>query len=318
MAPLVSICCEVYNHSPFLRDCLEGFVSQKTDFPFEVLIHDDASTDNSAEIIREYDRKYPGLFKPVYQTENKYSRGISIWAEIQFPRASGKYIAICEGDDYWTDPLKLQKQVDFLESHPDYVMCCSAFTETFDGDEQHRTEVIFQPEDITIDNLLQEFWIGTLTTLFRKSAVEGYRPTLDNLPMGDLPLWCHLSTKGKIKYLHDITANYRSLRNSACHFTDQKKEFLFYLDAMRVREYYASLAGKESVAQPYFRKRAVFILNQCYKNHWKDFPVDKVWHFVEKYGNPSGYDRLKHWGMGSNLRYLVSRIILRIKKKSLG
>ena len=136
--------------------------------------------------------------------------------------------------------------------------------------------------------------------------------------LGQLGLNLLVLEKGKIKYLHDITANYRSLRNSACHFTDQKKEFLFYLDAMRVREYYASLAGKESVAQPYFRKRAVFILNQCYKNHWKDFPVDKVWHFVEKYGNPSGYDRLKFWGMGSDLRYLVSRIILRIKKKSLG
>lgn len=98
--PLVSIVCDVYNHEPFLRQCLDGFVEQETSFSYEILIHDDASTDRSTSIIHEYHARYPDLFNPVYQTENQYSKGVQIWASIQFPRANGKYIAICEGDDF--------------------------------------------------------------------------------------------------------------------------------------------------------------------------------------------------------------------------
>lgn len=120
--PTVSIACLVYNHEPFLRDCFEGFVMQQTTFPIEILVHDDASTDHSADIIREYTAKYPDLFKPIYQTENQYSKGVDVFS-INVKRAQGKYIAMCEGDDYWTDPLKLQKQVEFLEANPDFSLC---------------------------------------------------------------------------------------------------------------------------------------------------------------------------------------------------
>ncbi len=123
MEPLVSICTLAYNHEPYIRECLDGFLMQKTDFKFEVLIHDDASTDNTAKIIREYQEKYPDIIKPIYQTENQYWKNIGISRTYQYPRAKGKYIALCEGDDYWTDPYKLQKQVDFLEEHPDFSMC---------------------------------------------------------------------------------------------------------------------------------------------------------------------------------------------------
>lgn len=112
---LVSISCITYNHEPYIRECLDGFIMQKTDFAFEVLIHDDASTDKTADIIREYEAKFPNLIKPIYQTENQFSKKVgSINAKFNYPRAKGKYIALCEGDDYWTDPLKLQKQVDFF------------------------------------------------------------------------------------------------------------------------------------------------------------------------------------------------------------
>ena len=122
--PLVSVICNAYNHELYIRDALEGFVTQKTDFPFEILIHDDASTDKTADIIREYEARYPELIKPIYQTENQYSRGGI--RKFQFPRATGKYIAFCEGDDYWTDPLKLQKQVNALEAHPEVDICAHA------------------------------------------------------------------------------------------------------------------------------------------------------------------------------------------------
>src|SRR5690606_11316563 len=123
--PLVSISCITYNHAPYIRECLDGFMMQKCDFDFEVLIHDDASTDGTQEIIKEYQEKYPEIIKPIFQTENQYSKGIrGMNIQFNFPRAQGKYIALCEGDDYWTDPLKLQKQLDFLEANPEYVLSC--------------------------------------------------------------------------------------------------------------------------------------------------------------------------------------------------
>ena len=119
----VSICCTVYNHEKYLRKCLDGFVMQKTDFVFEVLIHDDRSTDMSADIIREYCEKYPDIFVPVLQSENQYSKGVLIIDDILIPMAKGKYIAICEGDDYWCDENKLQLQYNYMESNSDCSMC---------------------------------------------------------------------------------------------------------------------------------------------------------------------------------------------------
>ena len=127
--PLVSICCTAFNHENFIRDAIEGFLMQETGFPFEIIIHDDASTDNTAKIIKEYEAKHPGLFVTIYQTENQYSRGIKIYSDIVLPRVRGKYMAFCEGDDYWTDPLKLQKQLDFLEGIEECVVCGTRFLE---------------------------------------------------------------------------------------------------------------------------------------------------------------------------------------------
>ena len=107
---MVSVICNTYNHEKYIKSALDGFVMQKTNFEYEVLIHDDASTDSTADIIREYEKKYPDIIKPIYQSENQYSKKVPISKTYQYSRAKGKYIAICEGDDYWTDPFKLQKQ----------------------------------------------------------------------------------------------------------------------------------------------------------------------------------------------------------------
>lgn len=121
---IVSICCLTYNHAPYIKQCLEGFLSQQTDFAFEILIHDDASTDETPVILKEYEKKYSGMIKVIYQKENQYSKGVNVHLEYNMPRVNGKYIAFCEGDDYWTKPYKLQKQVDYLEAHPDCSLCC--------------------------------------------------------------------------------------------------------------------------------------------------------------------------------------------------
>ena len=118
--PLVSVIVPTYNHEKYIRQCLDGIFMQKVDFPYEVLVHDDASPDGTADIIREYEAKYPDIIKPIYQTENQYSKDKSIISRLQYGRAKGKYIAFCEGDDYWDDNKKMQFQVDFLEEHPEY------------------------------------------------------------------------------------------------------------------------------------------------------------------------------------------------------
>jgi glycosyltransferase involved in cell wall biosynthesis len=120
---MVSIACITYNHERYIRSALDGFLMQKTDFVYEILVHDDASTDKTALILKEYEQKYPDKVKPIYQKENQYSKGINIMQTYVWPQARGKYLAICEGDDYWTDPLKLQKQVEALENHPEINIC---------------------------------------------------------------------------------------------------------------------------------------------------------------------------------------------------
>lgn len=116
--PLLSISCITYNHVKFIAEALDSFLMQETTFPVEILIHDDASTDGTAAVIADYHRRFPNLIKPIYQSTNQYSQGKRINLTFQYPRASGKYLALCEGDDYWAHPYKLQRQVDFLEKNP--------------------------------------------------------------------------------------------------------------------------------------------------------------------------------------------------------
>ena len=121
---MVTIRCLTYNQEPFIRQCLDGFIMQKTNFRFIAIVHDDASTDKTADIIREYAINYPDIIRPIIQTENQYSRGFDeVRNRLNNLCMKTKYVAYCEGDDYWTDPMKLQKQFDFMEAHPDYSAC---------------------------------------------------------------------------------------------------------------------------------------------------------------------------------------------------
>ena len=138
---MVTILCLVYNHESYIRQCLEGFVMQKTNFRFEAIVHDDASTDGTAAIIREYAEKYPDIIKPIFETENQYSKGDGSLGRIMTAHTHGKYVAICEGDDYWTDPYKLQKQIDFLECYSDYVIC------------SHRYRICLKEEKVMNDEI---------------------------------------------------------------------------------------------------------------------------------------------------------------------
>lgn len=120
--PLVSIVCTTYNHAGFIHEALDGFISQKTSFPFEIIVHDDASTDGTADIVKDYARRYPMLIKPIYQRVNQLSQGRPI-DSFCLNAARGKYIAPCEGDDYWIDEYKLETQIRYMEEHPNCTLC---------------------------------------------------------------------------------------------------------------------------------------------------------------------------------------------------
>jgi len=200
--PLVSVSCITYNHEKYIDDAIEGFLIQETDFPFEILIHDDASTDNTANIVCTYVEKYPNIIKPIFQTENQYSKGVKINPEFNFPRAKGKYIALCEGDDYWTDPKKLQIQVAFLEENPDYVITYTA-VEAFDENGVIETYVGGALNDLNEEQLKKAYPINTLTTCFR-NEISKYPNEFSIAKLGDLTLWSLLGAYGKGKFISEI------------------------------------------------------------------------------------------------------------------
>ena len=180
-SPLVSICCLTYNHAPFIRNCLDGFMAQQTDFPIEILVHDDASTDGTDVIVREYAEKYPEIIFPLFEEENQYSRGYAGKMDIEFnySRARGKYIAYCEGDDYWTDPFKLQRQVDYMELHPDYSVCfhrCKRLDnrtgKMYNDDCWHVLSQGQEGVDITVEMFFKSWITQPLTMVFRRDKFD--------------------------------------------------------------------------------------------------------------------------------------------------
>ncbi len=211
---MVSINCNTYNHEPYIRQCLDGFVMQKTNFKYEVLVHDDASTDGTADIIREYEEKYPDIIKPIYQVENQYSKGVKISYAYQYPRAKGKYIAFCEGDDYWTDPLKLQKQYEAMEAHPEIDMCAHTVQVINSSDSAKTYAVAPEKEDtvIPVERVIAGggAFVMTNSLFFRKSILDN-TPRFRNFLVIDYTMQIHGSLRGGMLYLKDNMSVYRSL-----------------------------------------------------------------------------------------------------------
>ena len=207
MNPLVSIACITYNHEPYIRQCLDGFVMQQTDFEFEIVIHDDASTDGTRDVILEYCSKYPHLFRTIFQKKNRYKEGKGIFVRFVFPICLGKYIAMCEGDDYWTDPYKLQKQVDFLKDNQKYVICGHEYNILYQSNLSNSIHRQYGAYDLN-DFVTKQIFCSTLTVVFKKDAIDFER--LSKYPhVIDSILFFHLLKKGDGYCLKDNMAVYR-------------------------------------------------------------------------------------------------------------
>ncbi|MBR3141976.1 MAG: glycosyltransferase family 2 protein [Clostridiales bacterium] len=208
----VSVICNAFNHGKYIRDTLNGFVMQKTDFKFEVLVHDDASKDDTADIIREFEAEYPDIIKPIYQTENQYSKNVWITDVYQLRRSKGKYIAICEGDDYWTDLDKLQKQYDALEAHPEIDICVHASTlvnasdGSVSGTVEHGSEVAVIPVEKVIEG--GGDFVSTNSIFVRREILTDRRKFVDVCPL-DYTYQISGSIRGGMLYLPDNMSAYR-------------------------------------------------------------------------------------------------------------
>ncbi len=227
--PLVAIHCLVYNHEPYLRDCFEGFVMQKTNFRFVAIVHEDCSTDNSAAIIREYEAKYPDIFRPIYETENQWHKTDGSLGRIMnaaIDATGAKYIAMCEGDDYWTDPYKLQKQVDILEADATLIACCTDCSVVDNHSvilKERRGGVV--KEDIMGRYNLRDFFrdnhqYPTLSVVYRNTHSEEVRAKhrhTENAFLGDWTLWICLLIYGDIYFLNEVTCAYRINPTSVTH-----------------------------------------------------------------------------------------------------
>lgn len=207
--PVVSICCIAYNHEDFIEDALNSFLAQIGDIPFEVLIHDDASSDHTPQIIREYVSEFPRIIKPIFQSENQFSRGVSPNIRFNFPRAKGEYIALCEGDDFWISHDKLKKQLNAFQENPDCVMC---YHDAKKVDEENNVIGLMVPGQkkyLSKNELAKAPFTPTLTRMFRNVGFSWEKES--ELPIAmDVCLAAYLSKFGGAVYLgNDVLSAYR-------------------------------------------------------------------------------------------------------------
>ncbi len=261
--PIVSICCMAFNHAPFIRKCLDGFLMQEPptgvsedELWYEILIHDDCSTDGTDDIIREYAEKYPDKIFPLYETENQYSKGIIIDG-YNYKRARGKYIAVCESDDYWTIADKLKRQVDFMETHPDYSVCwhLARIYETYSGVLRPLYYDFDKPmeedEDISIEYLMRSSVGQPLTEVFRRSCYNiewlsyypNYCDTMENF---------HLLLNGKGRLMKFIGGQY-NLHSGGVSASQRSID--------------RSLESCKDFSQMYMHTRSSILLPQIYKTY---------------------------------------------------
>ena len=224
---MVSICCMAYNAEKYIAQCLDGFLMQKCDFAYEVFVHDDASTDGTVAVIKDYEKRYPEIIHAIYQTENQYSKGVKITDKYIYPYTKGKYIALCEGDDFWTDPLKLQKQVEALEKNHDCHICVHKVKGVYeDLSPFERNYPNFSittgiiPAKRFIDyNCTNEYIFQTSSYFMRRDDVLEFiteNPEFRKASAtGDLAHMFYFATKGDIYYIDDEMSCYRQNSTSS-------------------------------------------------------------------------------------------------------
>lgn len=205
----VSVVCMAYNQEDYIEQCLESLAMQKTSFRYEVVVHDDASTDSTADRIRRLANKYSSIV-PIFQSENQFSQGKNI-RKLIMPYVRGRFIAVCEGDDWWCDENKLQTQYDLLNAHPDIVACAHA-VKLYSEDRKGLNGTLAPRStecDVSTGEIIREIAPFGTNSLFFKSEYYLMPPEYMGWGVGDYPLCIWLSVNGRFVYLPREMAVYR-------------------------------------------------------------------------------------------------------------
>lgn len=222
--PLVTVFCLTFNQKDYIKQCIDSLLEQKVKFAYEILINDDASNDGTFEILEEYKEKYPEIIKIVSHEENQFSKGKrSFIARYLLPLARGKYFAVCEGDDYWIDSLKLQKQVDFMEENKDNALCFHPVEIRTEGSKD--TEIFpGQKKDRSVERLLRENFIHTNSVMYRRQTYDEIRT--DVMP-ADWYLHLYHAQYGSIGFIDAVMSVYRKHKDSMWASVRSDKEIFW-------------------------------------------------------------------------------------------
>ena len=275
--PLVSICCTTYNHENYINEALDSFLMQDTNFPFEIIVRDDASQDRTVDIINKYLDRFPNIIKPIYEITNQYSKGVKPMS-VTFEKASGAYFALCEGDDYWIDKNKLQKQVDFLEEHHDYGLCYTQAKVYIEQKEKYAKRNF--GFEMPLKGLLFNNTIPTLTVVCRKNLVLKYLDDVQECSqtwkIGDYPMWIWFNLNSDIYFLKEPTAVYRLSGDSMSQRNNGNKRLLFLENSFDIANFFAKKNLQDSDYHNFLIVKYLGLYNASVKentDHYKDYLI---------------------------------------------
>ena len=298
---MVTVVCTAFNHAKYIEKTIEGFINQKTNFKYKVLIHDDASTDNTQEIVRKYAELYPDIIVPILQTENKYSKGIDLFEHFIYPMVDSKYMASCEGDDYWVDDTKLQKQFDYMEQHEDCMMCVHNTMKINEPGEALNMlcNPLTEDKDYYIDEVISAGG-GTLfhtSSYFYRSDVRIAIPDVFVMKsIGDYPVAIYMATKGYIHYMADVMSAYRvgALESWTNRFNQSKEARIkFYQEMMQALDKmnaYTNYKHDTSFRKIYRENEYLYLFETSQRSK-----ILKDDEYRIRYKENTAIVRLKHW-----------------------
>ncbi|ADL06344.1 glycosyltransferase family 2 protein [Lacrimispora saccharolytica] len=318
---MASISCLTFNHGAYIRQALDSFLMQKTNFEYEILVHDDASTDGTGEILREYGEKYPDKVKPLIQRSNQYSQGIdNISGAFNFPRVRGKYIFMCDGDDYWISPDKMQKQVDYLEAHPDCTLCIHSAEIELVGKaltekkmRPYRGNRVITPEEI-VD---KPSGYAMSSMAFPSRLVKELPDYYVDCPVGDTPLQMMAAAQGYCYYMDEPMSAYRvgvaGSWTSEGKSGDYARKQQIYWERMKkvYEEFDAATEGRLRQAAESAAKRTYYhtmvntrqfkeIMNPEYRRYYKELTARTRFFIQAERCAPGAYGLLRRMFLGKN------------------
>jgi glycosyltransferase involved in cell wall biosynthesis len=318
---LVSVCINTYNQANYIAKALEGALMQKTTFPFEILLGDDESNDGTTDICRKYAKKYPTKIRLFLRSRKDvlYVNGratgrsnmVKLWND-----SKGKYIALCNGDDYWIDPYKLQKQIDFLETNPEYGLVHTGYNILKNNTISKISALNPMPTGDIYNELLEMSFIGLLTVIFRKDIYNTITPVIEPIfnktLMGDRILWLAMSRESKVHYLPDITAIYRRHDKSVSANTTIERAKSFFESSYYIRFYFIKKFGckKETEKKVYLDYHKV-LLEFSFKERGF-LEAKKNYNAIKELQNPSLTDFLYFIGSRNNLNSIIAMRILQL------